>query len=205
MPPRLSSFGSALIDWPTLARHYRGVFVRESQVTPNRRPARAGHNKSLHLRACEPLPLSTLLSFAWTAITIEVDNVFKEALAMAIGFLERRRIATVAPDGRVRIVKLTPAGRRAKAAYNTIVWETEAKWRSRLGNARVLRLRHALEHVVAGKAGEALLAEAIAAPQAAGAQRSKNPIPCLGSRWSFTAEAIRMDREFGNGRRSSDF
>ena len=84
-----------------------------------------------------------------------VSGVSKEALAMAIGFLDRRKMATVASDSRVKIVKLTPAGRRAKAAYDDIVWETEAKWLSRFGDARVLRLRHALEHVVAGKGGEA--------------------------------------------------
>jgi hypothetical protein len=44
------------------------------------------------------------------------------------------------------------------------VWETEAKWRSRYDDARVLRLRQALEHVVSGEAGEALLTEAVTAP-----------------------------------------
>jgi hypothetical protein len=35
------------------------------------------------------------------------------------------------------------------------------RWRSRFGDARVLRLRHALEDLVAGEAGESLLAEAV--------------------------------------------
>jgi DNA-binding MarR family transcriptional regulator len=93
-----------------------------------------------------------------------VSGVSKEALAMAVGFLEKKGMATVASDGRARTLNLTPAGRRARAAYNRIVWETEATWRSRFGNSRVQRLRRALEQAVSGKTGEGLLAEAVIAP-----------------------------------------
>ena len=84
-------------------------------------------------------------------------------------------MATVDSDGRVRIVTLTPAGRRAKTAFERVVWETEAKWRSRFVDSRVLCLRRALENVVVGEAGEALLAEAMTAPPGGWRESIKKP------------------------------
>ena len=76
--------------------------------------------------------------------------VSKEAIAMALGFLERRgdvRVATESAKSRVKVVALTPQGNRLRDAYEERLSEVEDGWREEFGGAVIDRLRGALEGV----------------------------------------------------------
>jgi hypothetical protein len=95
------------------------------------------------------------------------SGVSKEAMAMALGFLERRKMAHITSEGRLRTVRLAPAGVEARARCTQLGQEIEERWSERIGAASVQRLRGALEQVVAGTTGEALL-RAVAASSEGG-------------------------------------
>jgi hypothetical protein len=88
----------------------------------------------------------------------------KEAIAMALGLLQRRQLAEVTAEGRSRVTRLTPSGVDALAEYQRTVRTIETQWRTRFGPERIVHLRQALETVVTGPSGEALLTEALTAP-----------------------------------------
>ncbi|MBD5654825.1 MAG: hypothetical protein IAI50_06545 [Candidatus Eremiobacteraeota bacterium] len=75
-------------------------------------------------------------------------GVSKEAIAMALSFLEKGRyvsVGTEAAGGKLRCVRLTPKGREAKDAYEYRLTVIKESWQSRYGRAPIARLREALE------------------------------------------------------------
>ena len=79
-----------------------------------------------------------------------LSGVSKEAISMALGFLERRKLAEVeaAPaGGRGKVVRLTPAGRAAREADGRLLGVVEQRWEGRFGEQEIESLRDALEHV----------------------------------------------------------
>jgi DNA-binding MarR family transcriptional regulator len=84
-----------------------------------------------------------------------LSGVSKEAIAMALGFLEKRGYTIVvpeAPESRVKVVMLTAEGLEAQQACLQRVGEIEARWRNRYGESVFIRLCNALEHVVGDSA-----------------------------------------------------
>jgi DNA-binding MarR family transcriptional regulator len=77
--------------------------------------------------------------------------VSKEAIAMALRFLDRRgdvRIATESAGGRVKVVALTPEGLKLRSSYEKRLGEIENGWRETFGATVIDRLRRALEQIV---------------------------------------------------------
>ena len=74
-----------------------------------------------------------------------LSGVSKEAIAMALGFMNKRGLCLEEQEGagKARVVKLTPKGRIAQTAYRALESEIEARWEKRLGE-RMARLRRAL-------------------------------------------------------------
>jgi hypothetical protein len=62
-----------------------------------------------------------------------LSGVSKESIAMAIGFLCNRDCAVVESQNRVKLVRLTERGRRAKHGYVTRLSKVEDAWRDRFG------------------------------------------------------------------------
>jgi DNA-binding MarR family transcriptional regulator len=80
-----------------------------------------------------------------------LSGVSKEAIAMALGRLEERGLATIQPEAsgsRVRILVLTPQGRRAQNTYHQLVREIEQRWQATFGKDPIRNLRKLLERVV---------------------------------------------------------
>jgi len=78
-------------------------------------------------------------------------GVSKEAVAMAVGFLEKRGYASVeleSPGARIKVLTLNSKGRHAKDVYQNLVWDIEERWGGRFGKEAVASLRDALEQVV---------------------------------------------------------
>jgi len=76
-----------------------------------------------------------------------LTGVSKEAIHMAMGILQKARLATMGTDetiGRTKMVRLT-AGRIAQDTYRELLAAIEEKWRERFGNAPILGLRRSLE------------------------------------------------------------
>ena len=77
--------------------------------------------------------------------------VSKEAIAMATGFLAKRSYAAVgpeAPGSRVKVLVLTAKGRRAREAFQRLVWSIEERWQTRFGKDTIRGLRDVLEQLV---------------------------------------------------------
>ena len=66
-----------------------------------------------------------------------------------LGYLER---AADPADGRAKLIRLTPEGRRSHSAALRIMGEIEAEWAERFGPARTTALRELLEELT-GRAG----------------------------------------------------
>lgn len=78
-------------------------------------------------------------------------GVSKEAISMAVGFLERGGYVVVEPDptgGRARSVQLTLKGRKAQAAYRQVLGEIEERWQARFGAHALGTLRQSLACLV---------------------------------------------------------
>jgi len=92
-------------------------------------------------------------------------GVSKEAVSVAVGFLERTDHARVGPDpsaSRGKVVALTARGRAARDGYYSRVAKIEDEWTARFGADAVDGLRHALAQIVAQRDGERLrLAEGL--------------------------------------------
>ncbi len=79
-----------------------------------------------------------------------VSGVSKEAIAMAMGILQKARLIVVEPDpaGRGKVVRLTAKGREAQNAYHRLVGAIEERWETRFGKDVVRKLRESLERLV---------------------------------------------------------
>jgi DNA-binding MarR family transcriptional regulator len=78
-------------------------------------------------------------------------GVSKEAIATALGFLQKRRLAVVDPDpagSRAKIARLTPKGREAQDAYRQLFGIIEQRWQARFGKGCIRTLRDSLERLV---------------------------------------------------------
>ncbi len=79
-----------------------------------------------------------------------LTGVSKEAISMALGFLQKRHAVTVEPDqagGRVKIARLTLKGREAQDAYHALVGSIEKRWEASFGNDTIRNLRKSLERL----------------------------------------------------------
>jgi DNA-binding MarR family transcriptional regulator len=80
-----------------------------------------------------------------------LTGISKEALKMALGFLQTKRMIVIQPDpvaGRMKIVRLTSKGREAQEAYSRLLGIIEERWVSRFGSDVIRRLRNSLERLV---------------------------------------------------------
>jgi DNA-binding MarR family transcriptional regulator len=78
-------------------------------------------------------------------------GVAKEAMDNMVGRLEKRGYVVVEPDpaaGRGKLVRLTPKGLRAQAAYLRRTGAIEERWRVQHGEVEVANLRASLEQLV---------------------------------------------------------
>ncbi len=78
-------------------------------------------------------------------------GVSKEAIAMMVGYLERRGDVVVGADaaqGRSKLVRFTPQGRNAQDTYRRLLGAVEARWGARFGEDHVGDLRDALQRLV---------------------------------------------------------
>jgi DNA-binding MarR family transcriptional regulator len=77
-----------------------------------------------------------------------LSGVSKEAISMAMGYLQKRQVATVEPDpagGRAKVALLTPQGRKAQDAYRQLLGIIEERWQARFGKDTIRILRKMLE------------------------------------------------------------
>ena len=77
-----------------------------------------------------------------------LTGVSKEALAAAMGVLQKSRAAVVESDktGRLtKVARLTPKGREAQQSYRRLVAIIEARWQDRFGKDTIRTLRDSLE------------------------------------------------------------
>jgi len=77
-----------------------------------------------------------------------LSGVSKEAIAMSLGFLEKRRCIVVEPDpaaSRTKVVRLTPKGRNAQDACHHLLGVIEERWHARFGKDAIRNLRESLE------------------------------------------------------------
>ena len=77
-----------------------------------------------------------------------LSGVSKEAISVALGFLQKKRIAVVEPDPagtRAKIARLISRGRAAQGAYRELLGIIEARWRSRFGMENIDNLRKNLD------------------------------------------------------------
>jgi DNA-binding MarR family transcriptional regulator len=80
-----------------------------------------------------------------------LTGVSKEALSMAMGILQKRRVAVVEPDrtgGVAKVARLTPSGRDAQRAYRQRLDIIEARWQVRFGKETIRALRDLLARLV---------------------------------------------------------
>jgi DNA-binding MarR family transcriptional regulator len=81
------------------------------------------------------------------------SGVSKEAIAMAVKFLEKRGFAVVEADagaGRSKMLRLTPKGLAALDSYQHLAPEIERRWKARYGEEALHQLRASLERLVHG-------------------------------------------------------
>jgi DNA-binding MarR family transcriptional regulator len=80
-----------------------------------------------------------------------LSGVSKEAISIAMGFLQKRRIAVIEPDpagSRAKIARLTPKGREAQDSYQNLLGVIEDRWHARFGKDIIRALRESLEQLV---------------------------------------------------------
>jgi DNA-binding MarR family transcriptional regulator len=78
----------------------------------------------------------------------QLSGVSKESIAMAMGILRKQRLAVVEKDpagARAQLVRLTPQGREAQAAYLERMDTIESQWQERFGKQAIRALHEALE------------------------------------------------------------
>jgi DNA-binding MarR family transcriptional regulator len=80
-----------------------------------------------------------------------LSGVSKEAISMALGFLQKKGFAVVEPDptaSRRKLVRLTPKGLDAQVDYRHRLVQIEERWRARFGPENIDHLRESLERLV---------------------------------------------------------
>ncbi len=85
-----------------------------------------------------------------------LSGVSKEAIAMATGFLEKRRYAVSEPDpatSRGKAARLTAKGRMAQIASRELLDRLDAAWETRFGADTIVSLQSALEPIVVAPDG----------------------------------------------------
>jgi DNA-binding MarR family transcriptional regulator len=85
-----------------------------------------------------------------------LSGVSKEAISMAVGFLSSHGYALVEADptaSRAKLVRLTPKGQAAQAAYHRLVMALEERWQARYGSDTLRALRESLRALFAQLAG----------------------------------------------------
>lgn len=107
----------------------------------------------------------------------ELTGVSKEAIAMALGFLEKRGLATIEPGpdaARTKVVQLTQSGLAARAAYRRRLDVTEERLTARFGQAEIARLRALLRGIAERRVGDKfVLAQGLQPPP--GGWRGRKP------------------------------
>lgn len=86
-----------------------------------------------------------------------LTGVSREALAMAMGILQKKRAIAIGSDAgvsRTRVVRLTAKGREIQREYRARVQQLEADWRTRFGEPALSALRQSLEALVEPSAAE---------------------------------------------------
>jgi DNA-binding MarR family transcriptional regulator len=81
----------------------------------------------------------------------KLGGVSKEAISMAIGILQERRMVMVEPDqerGRFNIVRLSDRGLQAQHRSRQLLEMIEERWRERFGEEAIYTLRESLEPLV---------------------------------------------------------
>lgn len=80
-----------------------------------------------------------------------LTGVSKEALNMAMGFLEKHHYLVVErdpTDSRTKLARLTAKGLQAQDAYRQLLDVIEECWQARFGRDEIGKLRESLEHLV---------------------------------------------------------
>ena len=80
-----------------------------------------------------------------------LTGVSKEAIRMAMGILQKKRLAVVETEqtgSRMKIVRLTAKGKEAQNAYRRILKTMEERWQTRFGKDTIRALREHLERLV---------------------------------------------------------
>ncbi len=75
------------------------------------------------------------------------SGVSREALAMALGYLQKRGAIAMGRDGRARLVRLTPDGMEAKSAWQKRLTLLIRRWRERFGADTIGELQQALSQI----------------------------------------------------------
>jgi len=82
-----------------------------------------------------------------------LSGVSKEAIAMALGFLQKRGVAVVEEESgatRAKIARLTPKGRDAQDAHRNLLGANEQRWQARFGKDTISEMRDCLTQLVGG-------------------------------------------------------
>jgi DNA-binding MarR family transcriptional regulator len=80
-----------------------------------------------------------------------LSGVSKEAIRMALGVLEKKRVVVIEPEqagSRVKVARLTAKGVAARDAYRQRLGNIEEQWQSRFGKDTIRKLRKLLEGLV---------------------------------------------------------
>jgi DNA-binding MarR family transcriptional regulator len=106
-----------------------------------------------------------------------LTGVSKEAVAVSVGFLERRGYVEVAPDptaARTKVVRLKPKGRCALDDYRRRLSLVEERWQQRFGHDEIRKLRESLLRIASRRVGEQPIISAGLQPYPGG-WRSRKP------------------------------
>jgi DNA-binding MarR family transcriptional regulator len=82
-----------------------------------------------------------------------LSGVSKEAIAMVVGFLQKRGYVTVDLDpaaSRTKVVRMTAKGRAAHRKYQEALASIEKRWQERFGENAIRNLRESLEALTGG-------------------------------------------------------
>ena len=80
-----------------------------------------------------------------------LSGVSKEAISVALGFLQKKKFINVQADRtatRAKVVELTSKGRQAQQAYSQLIGEIEDRWAARFGAGTIAGLHETLERLV---------------------------------------------------------
>src|SRR5262249_44519470 len=78
-------------------------------------------------------------------------GVSKEAIAMALSYLQKQGYAVVEPESpgsRVKVLMLTPKGQEAQQASRQLMRVIEERWQARFGKDTIRKLRESLGRLV---------------------------------------------------------